>query len=247
MSAALVTGAGARLGARLALALGRAGLDVAVHCGRSRDGAEGVADRVRAMGRRAAVLQADLMDEDAAAALVGRAARGLGPVTVLVNSAAVFGNDRMPATTRDAWEAAMAVNLRAPYLLTQAMAAAHGGGDALVVNMLDTKLRKMTPNHAAYTVAKAGLWAVTRIAAQEYGHLGLRVNAIAPGSVVQGTRQSDAHWDAQRDTTPLGRGAEVEDVCATLTWLVGARAVTGQMIHVDAGQHLNWQTPDEMP
>jgi NAD(P)-dependent dehydrogenase (short-subunit alcohol dehydrogenase family) len=254
MTRALVTGAGKRLGREMALELARQGYDVAVHYAQSAAAAEEVAAEIRTMGRQAVTLGADLLDEAQVLPLVGRAAEGLGgPVLVLVNNASIFEHDSLETATRESWDRHMESNLRAPFVLIQEMARAvpepetDAAGEprarGLVVNMIDQRVRKLTPGFASYTIAKMGLWALTRTAAQALAPR-VRVNAIGPGPTLQGHRQSDAHFARQRAATVLGRGADADDITAALAYLLGARSVTGQLICVDGGQHLGWQTPD---
>lgn len=254
MTTALVTGAGARLGRAMALHLAARGHDVAVHYATSREGAEAVAEAIRDMGRRAAVLRADLLSEEETAALLPRAAEALGgPVTVLVNNASIFEYDTLTTATRESWDRHMGSNLRAPFVLIQQMAAqapepgTDAGGEpvarALVVNMIDQRVRKPTPEFMTYTLAKFGLWALTRTAAQALAPR-VRVNAIGPGPTLKGARQSEGHFARQRAATILGRGADEGDICAALSYFLDAKAVTGQLLCVDGGQHLAWRTPD---
>ncbi len=251
---ALVTGAGARLGRAMALYLGGRGYDVAVHYHASAEGAEATAAEIAAMGMRAVALRADLLDEDETQALGPAAAEALGgPLTVLVNSASVFEYDTVQTATRESWDRHMGSNLRAPFVLTQYLAAhapepaADANGEplprALVVNMLDQRVRKLTPGFMTYTIAKMGLWAFTQTAARGLAPR-VRVNAIGPGPTIQGHRQSERHFANQRAATVLGRGSNAEDITATLGYFLDAPAVTGQLICVDGGQHLAWQTPD---
>jgi len=251
---ALVTGAGARLGRAMALTLAEAGFDVAVHFASSAAGADAVVNEIRALGRRAHALQADLLDEAAIQALLPRAAAALGgPVTVLINNASIFEYDDIGTATRESWDRHMMSNLRAPFVLTQTLAAqapdtaADAAGEpvaqALVVNMIDQRVRKLTPEFMTYTLAKAGLWTLTRTAAQALAPR-VRVNAIGPGPTVQGHRQSKAHFAAQRAATVLERGANPGDITAALLYFLNAPAVTGQLLCVDGGQHLGWKTRD---
>ena len=238
----------------MALYLARRGFDVAVHYASSADAAQAVAAEIRAMGRGACTLCADLLDEAAVARLVPDAVDALGgPVTCLVNNASIFEHDSIDTATRESWDRHFESNLRAPFVLTQAVArdipdpdtdaAGEPLARGLVVNMVDQRVRKLTPEFMSYTLAKMGLWALTRTAAQALAPR-LRVNAIGPGPTLQGHRQSDSHFRRQRGATVLGRGAGPADITAALGYFLDAPSVTGQLLCVDGGQHLGWQTPD---
>lgn len=251
---ALVTGAARRLGRAMAIYLAGRGFDVAVHYASSEAEAAEVTAEIAAMGRRAAALKADLLVEAETDSLVARAAEALGgPLTLLVNNASIFEYDNIARMTRQSWDRAIESNLRAPVLLTQRFAAqapralpdAQGEplARALVVNMIDQRVLKLTPEFMSYTIAKMGLWAFTRTAAQGLApHV--RVNAIGPGPTLQGARQSAEHFARQRAATLLGRGASPEDIVAALGYFIDAPAVTGQLLCIDGGQHLAWATPD---
>jgi NAD(P)-dependent dehydrogenase (short-subunit alcohol dehydrogenase family) len=254
MTRSLVTGAAHRLGRAMALCLAERGYDVAIHYSSSKDAAEDLADQIRAMGRAAKPIHADLLDEAQTQALLPAAAQALGgPITCLVNNASIFEYDNISTATRRSWDRHLESNLRAPFVLTQAMAAqglepatdAQGEPVAigLVVNMVDQRVHKLTPEFMSYTVAKMGLWALTRTAAQALAPV-IRVNAIGPGPTLQGARQSDQHFADQRANTVLKRGANPGDITAALRYFLDAPAITGQMLAVDGGQHLAWQTPD---
>jgi NAD(P)-dependent dehydrogenase (short-subunit alcohol dehydrogenase family) len=254
MTRSLVTGAGQRLGRAMALYLARRGHDVAVHYASSGAGAEAVVREIRAIGRNAVALQADLTDETQMQALLPAAAAALGgPVTCLVNNASIFEYDTLRSASRDSWDRHIESNLRAPFVLTQAMAAqglSAAPDDAgeplasgLIVNMIDQRVHKLTPEFMSYTIAKMGLWAMTRTTAQALAPA-IRVNAIGPGPTLRGARQSAAHFAAQRAGTIMGRGAGPNDITAALGYFLDAGAVTGQMISVDGGQHLGWQSRD---
>jgi NAD(P)-dependent dehydrogenase (short-subunit alcohol dehydrogenase family) len=250
---ALVTGAGRRLGRAMALYLAQRGHDVAIHFATSQDEAEEVATEIRTMGRRAVTLTADLLDEAQVETLLPRAADALGPLTVLVNNASIFEYDRIDTSTRRGWDRHMESNLRAPYVLTQGFArqcppavpdaTGEPMAQGLIVNMIDQRVWKPTPEFSTYTIAKMGLWALTQTAAQGLApHI--RVNAIGPGPTMQGARQSADHFTGQRAATILGRGANPSDITAALGFFLDSPGVTGQMIAVDGGQHLGWKTPD---
>ncbi|MDP5217529.1 SDR family oxidoreductase [Ruegeria sp. 2205SS24-7] len=254
MARALVTGAGIRLGREMAIYLAERGFDVAVHYATSEDAAREAVDTITSLGRAAVALQADLLNEAKVEALLPRAADALGgPITCLVNNASVFEYDNIRSASRHSWDRHMESNLRAPFVLTQAMAAQgfpartdHNDepqATGLIVNMIDMRVRKLTPEFMTYTIAKSGLWTLTQTAAQALTPA-IRVNAIGPGPTLRGHRQSEEHFAAQRANTISGRGSNPSDISAALGYLLEAHAVTGQLICVDGGQHLGWQTPD---
>lgn len=243
--AALVTGAGIRIGKTLALALADNGYDVAVHYRSSRTEADEVVALIEKKGRKAAAVQADLSKEEQTAGLIKKAAGALGPLSLLVNSASVFENDGISSMTRASWDKHMETNLRAPLKLSQDFAnQAQSGADNLIVNIIDQRVLKLTPQFLSYTTSKAALFTLTKTLAQALGPEGIRVNGIGPGPVLKNPRQSDEDWKRQNEATVLGHGAKPEDIAGALVYLLSARAVTGQMIAVDGGQHLAWQTPD---
>ncbi|MWD26790.1 SDR family oxidoreductase [Aquicoccus sp. SCR17] len=254
MTRALVTGAGKRLGRAMALYLGQRGYDVVVHYASSETEAQEVVGELRAMGRRAEALQADLLDESQVEPLVGRAAEALGgPLTVLVNNASIFEYDVTETATRESWDRHMESNLRAPFVLTQHFAAQvpdpvnddheEPVAQGLVVNMLDQRVRKLTPEFTTYSIAKMGLWAFTQIAARGLAPR-VRVNAIGPGPTLIGARQPQEHFDHQRRNTVLKRGSNPEDITGALGYFLDAPGVTGQLLCTDGGQHLGWRTPE---
>lgn len=251
---ALVTGAGIRLGRAMALYLAGRGYDVAVHFASSEKDANEVVAQIQAMGQQAVALQADLLNEREVQPLIGRAVDGLGgAINCLVNNASIFEYDTLQTATRESWDRHIGSNLRAPFVLTQCFAAQapkatlDENGEplstALVVNMLDQRVRKLTPEFMTYTIAKMGLWAFTQTAAQALAP-DIRVNAIGPGPTLRGARQSEDHFSNQRANVPLGRGAHPEDVTAALGYFLDAPAVTGQILCVDGGQNLAWKTAD---
>ena len=251
---ALVTGGAKRLGREMALYLAARGYDVAVHYASSQAAADAVVDEIRALGCKAQALPADLLIEAEMQGLLPAASQALGgPVTCLINNASTFEYDNVETATRNSWDRHMESNLRAPFVLTQAFAAQlpkaqmdannEPIAQGLIINMIDQRVRKLTPEFASYTIAKMGLWALTQTTAQGLApHV--RVNAIGPGPTLQGARQSLEHFQKQRKNTVLTRGANPSDITAALGYFIDSPAVTGQLLCVDGGQHLAWQTPD---
>lgn len=251
---ALVTGAAIRVGRAMALGLAEDGWDVAIHYNGSVGPAEATAADVRGHGVGAATLQADLLDEGQVAGLVDRAAEALGgPISLLINNASIFENDGFRDMTRESWDRAVESNLRAPVRLTQAFAAqaptaltdsrGEPVAQSIVINMIDQRMLKPTPAFMSYTLAKSGLLTFTRTAAQALApHI--RVGAIGPGPTLAATQQSDTHFARQRAACLLGRGSDPDDIVHAMRFILGNKAFTGQMLAIDGGQHLGWQTPD---
>ena len=241
--AALVTGGGQRIGRALCLALADAGFAVAVHHLRSGKAAEAVAAAIRDRGGKAVALAADLTDEAALTNLLPRAAAALGPIGVLVNNASVFEGDTIDTATRDSWERHLAVNLRAPFVLTQEFARhlpAEQGG--VIVNLLDERVWSLTPYFVSYTVTKSGLWTLTQTMALALAPR-IRVNGIGPGPTLPSPRQSHEQFLQQCRSMPLQRGTSPDEIAAALRFILDAPAMTGQMIALDGGQHLGWAQP----
>jgi NAD(P)-dependent dehydrogenase (short-subunit alcohol dehydrogenase family) len=241
IKAALVTGAAKRLGRAIALGLAADGWDVAVHCHGSLAEAEATAKDIRALGRRAVVLQVDLGKESEVETLIPRARELLGPLTCLVNNASVFEMDKIDTVTRDSWDRHIETGLRAPLVLSQAFAkqlpeTAEGN----IVNMLDQRVWKLTPYFLSYTVAKMGLWTLTRTLALALAPR-IRVNGIGPGPTLASERQSTEQFNAQSAAVPLGHGASPDEIAAGVRFILSAPAMTGQMIALDGGEHLAWQ------
>lgn len=243
--AVLVTGAGARLGQAMAIALGEDGFDVAVHYRSSKTGAEQTVSAIKDAGANAALLQADLADEESRAGLIADATKALGkPISLLVNSASTFENDSAQAHTRQDWDFHFEPNLRAPVHLAQQMAAALPSDQkGLIVNLIDQRVLKLNPQFFTYTLTKAALWQATRTMAQAFAP-NIRVNAIGPGPTLASIHQADGEFESEAASTLTGEGSSPEEIVRALRYLISATSVTGQMIVSDGGQHLLWQTPD---
>lgn len=237
---ALVTGGARRLGRAMALALAEAGFDLAIHYATSADEAEATAAEVHARGRRAVTLRADLAREEEVARLLPDAAASLGPVGVLVNNASTFERDEWHDATRASWDRHVEPNLRAPFVLAQAFAQAlPKGREGVVVNMLDQRVWSLTPHFVSYTVSKAGLWALTQSLALALAPR-IRVNAIGPGPAMPSARQTAGQFARQCHSVPLRRGTSPAEVARGLLAILALPSMTGQMIALDGGQHLQW-------
>lgn len=235
---ALVTGAGQRIGSAIAIGLAAAGWDVAIHYRHASAGAESTAAAVRALGRRAVLLDCDLADETAVRALPGRAVAALGPLGCIVNNAALFAFDDPTAFSPALLAAHMQTNVAAPLLLAQALhAATPAGQQAVVINLLDQKLVNLNPDFLSYTLSKAALQTATTMLAQALAPR-VRVVGVAPGITLVSGDQSAAGFEQAHRQTPLGRSSTPQDIVEAVCYLAGARAVTGTTLVVDGGQHL---------
>lgn len=242
---AIVTGAARRIGAAIARRLAGEGVSVLLHTSAaSKKDAQAEAERVRACGGNAIVVDCDLANLDAPAILFGEAERAFGPVTLLVNNAALFEPDRAEDFSPALFDRHIAVNLRTPLLLAQEMwRRLPQDREGAIINLVDQRVSRPNPTYFTYSIAKSALWSATVTMAQAFAPK-IRVNAIAPGPVLPNVHEGAEAFAAEVAALPLKRGASVEDVCDAVTYLARARSVTGQLIAVDGGQHIAWETPD---
>lgn len=241
---ALITGGAKRIGAAITRRLAAEGYAVAIHCRRSTAEAEALRDVLIRDGGRAGVVRAELADAAAVDGLMEQAGRALGPVTLLVNNASEFEEDELETLDHARWERHFAVNLRTPAFLARDLARQlPPGAQGAVVNIIDQRVWKLTPQFFSYTLTKAALFTATRTMAQALAPR-VRVNAVGPGPTLTGPRQDESDFARQSAALPLERGASPEEIADAVLYLARARSITGQMLAVDGGQHLNWQTPD---
>ena len=238
---ALITGASRRIGRALALAAADAGYDILIHHRQSRAEAEETARAIRDIGRAARLCTAELADPDAGRRLFESAP---GPITLLVNSASRFADDRIESLRPSDFDETIAANLRAPILLAQSFANLLPADQrGLIVNIVDQRVWRLTPQMFSYTLSKAALWTATQTLAQALAPR-IRVNAIGPGPTLANLYQAPEDFAAEADGLPLGRAVDPVEIGQALRYLIDAGSVTGQMIAVDGGQHLAWRTPD---
>jgi NAD(P)-dependent dehydrogenase (short-subunit alcohol dehydrogenase family) len=240
--AALVTGGAHRLGRAIALALSEAGFHVAIHCHRSVAAAHDLASEIRAEGRHATVLQADLAAEPEVERLLPTAATALGPIGVLVNNASTFLRDEWHDANRASWDAHLEPNLRAPFVLMQHFARdLPGDAQGVIVNMLDQRVWSITPHFVSYTVSKFALWGLTQAMALALAPR-IRVNGIGPGPALPNANQTPAQFAAQSASVPLGHGPSPDEVAYAVLAILSLPTMTGQMVALDGGQHLQWKS-----
>jgi NAD(P)-dependent dehydrogenase (short-subunit alcohol dehydrogenase family) len=237
---ALVTGGARRLGRAMALALAGAGYPVAIHYHGSKSDAETLCIRIRVQGGCAAAVPADLSNEQEVASLIPAAIAAVGPLGLLVNNASVFERDEWDSATRQSWDSHLEPNLRAPFLLMQNFARLlPTGAQGNVINMLDQRVWSLTPHFVSYTLSKAGLWALTQSMALALAPR-IRVNAIGPGPALPSPRQTPAQFETQCRSTPLQHGTSPDEVARAALAILALPSLTGQMLALDGGQHLQW-------
>jgi NAD(P)-dependent dehydrogenase (short-subunit alcohol dehydrogenase family) len=241
---ALVTGGARRVGRAITLKLAGAGYAVAIHCNESVAEAEALAADIIGGGGKATVISADLVDPVSVENIMPAAAAQLGPVTLLVNNASMFANDSLMAIDVPTWNRQFSVNIRAPSVLAGMMAKALPEGMAgAIINILDQRVWKLTPEYYSYTLSKAAMWAATQTMAQAFApHI--RVNAVGPGPTIANVHDGEALFLKEAAGTLLGHSVAPEEIADAVLYLAEARSITGQMLAVDSGQHLGWRTPD---
>ncbi len=241
---ALITGAAKRIGRQLSLDLADDGWNIAVHCSTSLREGEEVAELIRSKGRKAIVVAGDLGEDATPERLIAESAAQIGPVTALINNASIFEPDEVGNISANSWSRHQNINLRSPVMLAQAFARQLPAGEhGNVINIIDQRVWKLTPKFFSYTMSKSGLWTATRTLAQALAPC-IRVNAIGPGPALPSARMDEEGFHKQEKLTLLGRGTSPAEISAAAKFILSQPALTGQMIALDGGQHLLWQTAD---
>jgi NAD(P)-dependent dehydrogenase (short-subunit alcohol dehydrogenase family) len=243
---AVVTGSARRIGLRIAERLAMAGYAVVLECSPcSLVAAREAAERIEERGGRAAVLAHDLSVESELCRVIAEAGAIFGPLSLLVNNASVFEDDAAASFDLELWDRHFAVNVRAPAVLSRDFARQLPSGlEGAIVNIIDQRVFRLTPQFFTYTLSKAALWTATRTMAQAFASQKIRVNAVGPGPALPNESQGEAGFSREVEGLLLKRPIAPDEIADAVLYLAGARNVTGQMIAVDAGQHLGWMTPD---
>jgi NAD(P)-dependent dehydrogenase (short-subunit alcohol dehydrogenase family) len=236
----LITGAARRIGRAIALDLATAGWQVCVHYRRSGAEALRLVEEIKDLGGQAATVSADLASDVDVSGLILQCREALGTPVCLINNASEFQVDTVATTTSQTWDTHLDINLKAPVFLARAMfLGLPQGATGNVINIVDQRVWKLTPDFFSYTISKAGLWTATRTLAQALAPR-VRVNAIGPGPVLKSIHQTDADFAREADSTLLGRGPALEEIAAAVRFILASPSLTGQMIALDGGQHLTW-------
>ncbi len=234
----LITGAAKRIGRTLALELAEAGWNVGLHYRKSELDAETLIQELRTFGVHVVGLAADLSVESEVIGLFEKTAEALGPLTGLVNNAAIFEEDSAATATRSSWDRHMEVNVRAPFVLSQQLAAALPAKElGSIVNIIDQRVWNPSADFTSYTLSKMALWGCTQVLAKSFAPR-VRVNAIGPGPTLQSVHQSPEEFAAEVGAVPLKRKVTPKDISRGVKFIMDSPTMTGQMIALDSGQHL---------
>ncbi|MEM7618856.1 MAG: SDR family oxidoreductase [Pseudomonadota bacterium] len=241
---ALITGAAQRIGKAIALNMADHGWDIALHYNTSANAAEKVVTEIQKKGQKAVAIRGNLSSQDDVASLIPQCVKNLGTPTCLINNASLFKNDDIENLTSERWQAHIDTNLRAPVFLAQAFSnTLKKKKKGNIINIIDQRVWRLTPLFISYTIAKSGLWTATQTLAQALAP-NIRVNAIGPGPVLQSVHQSKDQFAKQAEATLLERSTDPKEIAAAVDFIINTPSMTGQMLALDNGQHLAWQTPD---
>ncbi|MEP3247310.1 MAG: SDR family oxidoreductase [Sneathiella sp.] len=235
---ALITGAGRRIGRAIAIKLAKQGWNIALHHNKSAEAAEELAAGISAMGRKTVLVSGDLAHADDITQIFEAAHADLGPLSCLINNASLFEPDTLASVTTESFQSHLSVNLMAPVLLMSAFSKQNLDGQGNIINIIDQRVANLRPGFLSYTLSKSALWTLTQSAAMELAPK-IRVNAIAPGPTLANKRQSAAQFKQQCQSVPLQYGPTENEIAEGVSFLLGARSMTGEMIMMDGGEHLS--------
>ncbi|WP_440643617.1 SDR family oxidoreductase [Candidatus Pelagibacter sp. HIMB123] len=241
----IITGGATRMGAAIARKLSGPNIEILIHYNKSKLKAEKLKKELSSKGTKVYLVKGDLSKETDIKKIIKFAKSKLKNFDCLVNNASLFENDKLENFSLDSWSNHLRTNLRAPALLTKEFAKNVKGKNNNIINIIDQRVFKLTPYFFSYTLSKTGLYTLTKTSAMSLAP-NIRVNAIAPGPTIKNQRQSEKHFKKQYLATPLKRQVDVEQICNAVDFFIKNISITGQVLAIDSGQNLNWQTPDVM-
>ncbi len=241
----IITGGATRIGAAISKKLSGQNNEILIHYNRSKSKAEKLKKDLSKNGTKIYLVKGDLKKETDIKKIIKFAKLKLKFFDCLVNNASVFENDKLENFSLDSWSKHIRTNLRAPALLSKEFAKNVKGKNNNIINIIDQRVFKLTPYFFSYTLSKTGLYTLTKTSALRLSP-NIRVNAIAPGPTIKNQRQSEKHFKKQYLATPLKRQVDVEQICNAVDFFIKNISITGQVLAIDSGQNLNWQTPDVM-
>ena len=239
----IITGGATRIGAAIAKKLSGSNKEIVIHFNRSKIKAENLKKKLQNYGTKVYLVKGDLSKEKDINKIIKFAKSKLKYFDCLINNASLFENDKLENFKTDSWEKHISTNLRAPALLSKEFSKNIKGRNNNIINLIDQRIFKLTPYFFSYTISKTGLYTLTKTSAISLAP-NIRVNGIAPGPTIKNKRQSEKHFKKQYLATPLKKQVDVEEICNAVDFFIKNRSITGQVLAIDSGQSLNWQTPD---
>ena len=239
----IITGAATRIGAAIAERLSGNNVEIAIHFNKSKSKAEILKKKLQRLGTKVHLVRADLSKEKDIYKLVKTLKSKMRYFDCLVNNASLFENDKLENFNSKSWEKHISTNLKAPALLSKEFSKNTRGKKNNIINIIDQRIFKLTPYFFSYTISKTGLYTLTKTSAMSLAP-NIRVNGIAPGPTIKNKRQSDSHFKKQYFATPLKKQVNVNEICNAVDFFIKNASITGQVLAIDSGQSLNWQTPD---
>tara|TARA_B100001029_G_C14986931_1_gene409565 strand:- start:257 stop:1009 length:753 start_codon:yes stop_codon:yes gene_type:complete len=239
----IITGGANRIGAAIAEKLAGPNNEIVIHFNQSKSKAESLKRKLQNYGTKIYLVKGDLSKEKDITKIIKFAKSKLKYFDCLINNASIFENDKLENFEVDSWEKHITTNLRAPALLSKEFSKNIKGKNNNIVNIIDQRVFKLTPFFFSYTISKSGLYTLTKTSAMSLAP-NIRVNGIAPGPTIKNQRQSEKHFKKQYLATPLKKQVDVGQICNTVEFFIKNKSITGQVLAVDSGQNLNWQTPD---
>ena len=241
----IITGGATRIGASIAKKLSGNNIEILIHYNKSKSKAENLKKELKKNGTKVYLVKGDLSKENDVNKIVKFAKSKLKFFDCLINNASLFENDKLENFSTKSWGNHLRTNLRTPALLSKEFSKNIRGKNNNIINIIDQRVFKLTPYFFSYTISKTGLYTLTKTTAMSLAP-NIRVNGIAPGPTIKNKRQSEKHFKKQYLATPLKRQVDVEQICNAVDFFIKNRSITGQVLAIDSGQNLNWQTPDIM-
>jgi len=239
----IITGGATRIGAAIAKKLSGPNKEILIHFNKSKTKAEILKKQLEKNNTKIYLVKGDLSKEKDINKILKFAKSKLNYFDCLINNASLFENDKLDNFTKNSWNNHINTNLKAPALLSKGFSKNIKKGNNNIINIIDQRVFKLTPFFFSYTLSKTGLYTLTKTSAMSLSP-NVRVNGIAPGPTIKNIRQSEKHFKKQYLATPLKRQVDVNEICNAVDFFIKNRSITGQVLAIDSGQNMNWQTPD---
>jgi len=239
----IITGGATRIGAAIAEKLAGPNIEIIIHFNKSKSKAESLKKKLQKLGSKVYLISADLSKEKDVQKIIKFSKSKIKFFDCLINNASLFENDKLENFSSKSWEKHISTNLKAPALLSKEFSKNVKGKNNNIINIIDQRVFKLTPYFFSYTLSKTGLYTLTKTSAMSLSP-NIRVNGIAPGPTIKNKRQSEKHFKSQYLATPLKQQVDVNEICNAVDFFIKNSSITGQVLAIDSGQSLNWQTPD---